>query len=260
MSVGSSPPDTAVIVVEPGADQVVSCSGRAFPLGALENLTPLQDLPEVEAAIDEFLSSGEGDFWPQDGWHVVDVSETALLAIILQSEAQVRQDAEERGVGATFDDGFGDGIDDTISLSLQSVDFVEGSWRWSGSSSGEDCVLETLLPEGFGRVEWELESEAPAPNAASTTLNLSATEQDCVSGQAMGERLQPAWVTETETTVFITLAAIPPEGDAFDCPGNPSQSVTVELASPLGDREVVDGQQTAGRLSDYVGETFGLGP
>ncbi len=240
-----------------GDSDIVVCSNTALPINALNDLEPLTSRPEIEAAVNVFLESGEGNFWAQEGWQVVTISDTEVYVIVLQTEAQIKQDAEDRDVEVFFDDGFGDGIDDTINFSAHNVEFADGQWRWAGSVSGEDCELETVVPEGLNRVEWELDPSAPL-DATSATINLLATERECASGQAMGDRLLPPTVVETDDAVLISMLATPPPGDAFTCQGNPSQPVSIELSAPLGDREVVDGTTTAGRLSDYVGDVFGL--
>ncbi len=247
---GASSPDGEIVV----------CAGTEIPLGALDFLEPMSSRPEVQAAVGEFLESGEGAFWPQDGWQVATISDTEVYVMILQTEAQVRQDAEARQVDVMFDEGFGDGVDDTIMFSAHNVELADGQWRWAGSVSGEDCVLESTIPEGMNHVEWMLDPEAPAPTPDSVTVNLLATERECVSGQSMGDRLQAPTVVETEDAVLISMLAEPPDGDAFDCPGNPPQVVVVDLPSPLGGRQLLEGATTAGRISDYVGDAFGIAP
>lgn len=67
----------------------------------------------------------------------------------------------------------------------------------------------------------------------------------------MGDRLQPPQVLITNTTVYLVLAATNPLG-AQDCPGNPEESMIVELGEPLGSRPIVDARTAAGVLSDYL--------
>ena len=227
-------------------------------MSALQDLEPLESRPEVDEAVNEFLQSGEGGFWPQDGWQVVTISNSEVYVIVLQTEEQAREDAEARDLEVSFDQGFGDGIDDSILFSAQNVELTEGSWRWAGSVSGEGCELESVLPSNLNRVEWILDPASPDPISDSTTVNLLATERECASGQPMGDRLLPPTVVETDEAVLITMAATPPPGDAFTCQGNPSQPVTVNLASALGDRELLEGSTTAGRISDYVSQAFDL--
>lgn len=243
----------------PAGPDSVMCRGWVFPLNALDDLVPLESRPEIDAVVRSFLDSEEGAFWAQEGWQVVTVSDTEALVVVLQTEAQIREELESNErLGVSFDAGFGDGVDDTIQMSLQSAELVDGTWEWDGSSSGEDCELETPVPKGLNRVEWELNPDAPAPGPESTSIDLLATERDCVSGEAMGDRFRDPVVLETDTAVLISMTATPPSGDSVTCPGNPSRPVTIELATPLGDRELRDGSMTAGRISEYVGEIFGI--
>jgi len=241
------------------ADDLVTCRGRPLTLSSLDRIEPLSDRPEIADAIASFLESGEGAFGPKDDLQVIPVSESSALAVVLQTEAQVREQLEQVE-GVTVDEGFGDGVDDDrITLSIQAVELRDGAWTWAGSSTGEDCVLETPPPQGVNRVEWEIDVDAAPLTPESTSVQLLATEVECVSGEAMGDRFNEPVVIETDAQVLITLTATRPDGDSFDCPGNPYENVTIDLASPLGDRELRDGSQTAGRLSDYIGPVFGIG-
>mgnify|MGYP006924550998 CR=1 FL=1 len=239
------------------SEELVVCSGTELPLSALQDLEPLEARPEIEEVVNEFLESDEGDFRPQAGWQVVTISDSEVYVIVLQTEQQVLEDAEARDLEVSFDQGFGDGIDDSIQFSAQSVKLSDETWRWVGSVSGEDCELEVVPPD-VNRVKWVLDPSFPAPTADSTTLNLLATERECASGQPMDDRLLPPTVVEDDEAVLITMTATPPSGDAFTCPYNPAQLVAITLASPLGDRELLDGSTTAGRISDYVGQAFDL--
>jgi hypothetical protein len=57
----------------------------------------------------------------------------------------------------------------------------------------------------------------------------------------MGARLQAPRITYGQDAVLVVFAARPLEGDAFDCQGNPSMRVVVQLREPLGDRQLLDG-------------------
>lgn len=251
---------SGLINLSPGDDDLVVCAGIQLPLRALQALEPMSSRPEVAAAVNSFLESGEGDFWPQESWQIVTISETEVYVIVVQTEAQVLQNVEDRELEVFFDDGFGDGTDDSIMFSAHDVELVDGTWRWAGSVSGEDCELETVVPAGLNRVEWELDPDSPVPTADSTSLNLWATERECAGGQPMGDRLLAPTVVETNDAILIAMAATRAPGEAFTCQGNPPQLITVDLSSPLGNRELLEGSTTAGRLSDHVGEAFGLLP
>lgn len=239
----------------PVAGDVVTCSGWPLTINSLETIEPLDNRPEIVEAVSPFLESEEGAFWPQDGWQVITVSETEALVVVLQTEAQVR--AQLEGIdGVQVDESFGDG--DPLTLSLQSAELRDDTWQWTGSSVGEDCELETPVPEGVHRVDWEIDPAASALTPTSTSIDLLANERECVSGEPMGDRFRAPMVIETDTAVLITMTATPPEADFFTCPGNPSQPVTITLASPLGEREILEGSTTIGRLSDFIGDAFNL--
>lgn len=138
------------------------------------------------------------------------------------------------------------------SIGFQTVVLVDGEWRWSGSQLGEACPLEARLPDGLNRVNWRIDPEFGL-DPESTTIHLLATERECASGQAMGDRLRSPHTAITDGEVRITLAADPPPGDSHDCPSNPEQSVTIELGMPLGNRAVVDGLVVLGDLADLIG-------
>ncbi len=123
-------------------------------------------------------------------------------------------------------------------------------WIYSGYSSGRMCDVRLPLPDGLSAVEWVVDPAAPL-DRSTAEINVLATEVSCASGQEMGERLLQPDVVETEDAVLISFAAIALVGEA-DCPGNPSTPVTIELAAPVGDREVREGL-ILGPLSAWFG-------
>jgi hypothetical protein len=56
----------------------------------------------------------------------------------------------------------------------------------------------------------------------------------------MGARLQPPSITFGPDAVLVVFAARPLAGDVFDCQGNPSTRVVVQLREPLGERKLLD--------------------
>lgn len=208
-------------------DLMVGCpSGPTFPVSALGSVEPLVGTghEEIEAAVAPFLESAEGDHWPQAGeWQVLHETDEQVILVYLSAPT----------------------------IGFQTVSFVDGAWRWSGSSLGEDCPLEARLPEGLNRVRWELDP-AFEVGPESTTLHLLASEWECASGQPMGDRFRAPHVVITGTEVRITMAADPPAGDQ-NCPSNPQETVEIDLGIPLGDRTVVDGLSVLGDLFDLLG-------
>ena len=112
-------------------------------------------------------------------------------------------------------------------------------WIWAGSGGGE-CLPVVELPEGLGEATWSLDPSFPAPQPGHTELHLLVTEMNCTGATPIGDRLVGPEVRESADAVAIAVAVVPLEGTFFNCPGNPSLAVTVELAEPLGDRTLTD--------------------
>ena len=229
-SCGTDPEDTSA-GLEPGQADVdsdgvrVGCpNGPFFPSASLDTLPPLiQDssVPDVAEAIAPFLESGEGDFWPQEGWRVLEAVEDERVQLVHPGSPETR------------------------AVAFMSADWTGDAWRWSGSSIPNDCVLviEPAADDGVV-VDWVVDPDAAPLGPDTTTLVLQATERGCASGQPMGDRLNEPGITLTDDAVLILLTAQPPEGDAQDCPGNPSQRVEIDLTEPLGQRELRDARAT----------------
>lgn len=216
----------------PGEVELGCPSGPTFPATALGTIRPLTGagLDEIEVAIGTFLDGDEGQFWPQDDWLILHQTDDSVLLM-----------HHQRG------DGGG-----ASSFAFQTVERVDGEWKWAGSSSGGPCPLRTTIPEGLNAVEWRIDPAAAPLTPGSTTIELLATERECVSGQAMGERLLGPEIVTTANAVLIAFAAEPPPGEFQECPGNPEQAVVVELDEPLGERVISDGLAQAGNLEDFL--------
>ena len=211
---GSFPPDTEV-----------ECNGTGFDLGDLSSTRSLDEIdPDLLGVLDGWLTSGEGEFWVQEGWR---------LLFENQNEAQF-VNASDAGV------------------SFVGAELGPNGWIWAGASSGESCDVTRVLPEGLSAVEWEIDPSTGRPGADATEVEFLATENSCASGQAMGERLLGPDVVETDDQVLVVVAAIALPGTQ-ECPGNPSTPVTIELAAPLGDREIVDGSRV-GPLAELLAD------
>lgn len=235
----TSPPPEVVssggldIIVPPGedgslpADLWIGCwAGPYFQVSDLSDVEPLDagDPGGVAEAIGPFLSSGEGEFWPQDDWLIL------------------RDTADEVLLVARVSDG----------LAFMNVSRVDGDWTWAGSQMGGPCPLHYAVPEGLNAVDWVLAPSSLPLDPGATSLEVLATERQCVSGQAMGDRLLEPQVVMTADEVRVVLATEPPPGASFECPGNPETPVTVMLPQPLGDREVVEGYEIGLDLEDYL--------
>lgn len=208
------------------ADLLVSCGGETFPFGALDAIAPVpaDDPGSLLAAIEPFLASEEGQFWPQDGWHTLHEgsSEATLVA---------------RTPGG---------------LAFMSLSRSGTSWAWSGSSVGEGCDLAVATPGDVNDVDWRLDPAAPVPGPESTELRLLLTERQCVSGGAIGDRLLGPEVVMTEEAVYVAFAAKPPPGDYHTCPGNPDLALVVTLPQPLGSRALIEGTSLGASLEDLI--------
>lgn len=236
---GGEPPvnsgDELRVIVVPDGDGglppnvMVGCrAGPVFPAAELDEVPPVDEAesPDLAIAMQSFLGGAEGRFWPQDGWRVLHETEQTMLI--------VHHDPATGGI------------------SFMDLERRDGSWSWAGSSSGGPCPLQTTLPEGLGVVEWRVDPSGRELNAETTVIPVLATELGCASGQPMGQRLLGPEVVMTDSQVLIAFAALPPPGTVQNCQGNPEQPVTVVLAEPLGDRQVVDGLATGLDLADFL--------
>jgi hypothetical protein len=209
-------------------DLIVTCpSGPSFPISALDDIADIgaDDPDGFLAAIETFLNSEEGVFWPQESW-------------------QLLYQGPQEAILATPYEG---------SLAYMFLDRVGDEWVWSGSSiSGSPCELQYAVPADFNTVEWRLDPSIPEPGPNDTELHVLLTERECVSGQEIGDRLVGPQIVLTEADVRIVFAAEPPPGDAFNCQGNPETPYTVELPEPLGDREIIEAMGIGISLEDYL--------
>jgi|GEM_PF-6325826 len=206
-------------------DQPLACKGAPVSMEFLTEL-PIADgnFPGMISAIQPFLESEEGVLWDIVGdWRV----------------AHADEDFHEIPQATLV---AGDGIN----FSWMFLELVGGEWRWRGSSSGGDCELHVVL-NGANTVEWDVITSSPE----SAVIEVSASERECVSGQAMGERLRQPVVTLTADFAYILLSADKPDGDFHNCQGNPSVELAIDLGEPLGDREVRNTQKSMGWFSEY---------
>lgn len=209
-------------------DLVVTCrSAGYFPLGALERIEPLDEANHegVAEAIEPFLSSGEGAFWPQEGWQILHLTEEEGLLV-----------AKQQG-----------------DLSFMSISNDGSGWQWAGSSAvGTDCPIEFAYPDSVSPVGWTLDPSGTSMTAESTEIEVILNEVPCTDGREIGDRLLPPEIVMTETQIFMAFAAEPPPGDFFTCPSNPDTPYVVELPAPLGDRTLMFGVELGIDLADYV--------
>lgn len=209
-------------------DLPVTCSSGVFPIGALDNIRPLEDADPggVAQAIAPFLEGEEGRFWPQEGWQILHETEDRVYLIALT---------------------------DMGTLAHMDVTSGASGWTWAGASlDGDPCELQFVVPEELNTVDWRINPEGEPIDASTTDIGVILTERPCVDGREIGDRLLGPEIVMTETQVFIAFAAERPEGDAFTCPGNPDLSYVVELPEPIGDRELMEGLKIGIALEDYL--------
>jgi len=228
-----SPTELDVIVLpdEEGRypdDLLVGCSGGpAFPMSVLDE-TPLfdgEELPLVDAALQEFLADEEGQFWPQNGWQILYETESFYMLTYLH---------EGRG-----------------SVEFVGLELENGEWGLGFLGGTGSCDLKVTVPEGLTTASWYLDPEGEPLTPESTSIQVLVTEHACADGEPVGDRLVGPEVVMTDTEVKIAFAATPQSG-FFTCPVNLPQAEVVELPEPLGDRAVVDGYDLGLRLAGFL--------
>lgn len=121
--------------------------------------------------------------------------------------------------------------------------FAQARFEWQGGGwkivGWGDCRPQIVL-DGMSLATWVLDPALPSPGPETTEIGALVTEQACTGAEPMGPRLQAPRITYMDDAVLVVFAAVPLEGDAFECPGNPSMRVVFELREPLGDRRLLD--------------------
>lgn len=209
------------------ADTLVTCgSAIPFPLSTLDDPVMLEGLGDdaLVAALADWRTNFEGRHLPEKGWFVLTYDDR---------QAEIVATTGRGGVAFVAFEASTDG------------------WEWAGSAEPGKCGLRVALPEGFGEVDWRLDRRHGEPQPGDTTIHVRASERDCASGEAMGDRLLGPEIVETDDAVLISFAAIAQYTDQ-ECPDNPWAPVDVRLSEPLGDRALRDGL-VVGDLARLVG-------
>lgn len=200
----------------------LECNGARVSLEFLlpgESITLEEAIPEAVPALAEFLANEEGQFWPQDGWVVVDFQERSVT------------------IASPADDG----------IALMALRNDGNGWAWDSSSVGEDCDIAIVLDDA-NAVAWTVTDSTPE----SSSVTVSATEIECVGGEPMSDRLRDPLVALTPDIAYILLSADRPDSERNACPGNPSTEVVIELDEPLGSRTIQDARTPLGKISQYL--------
>jgi hypothetical protein len=208
-----------------GAELRLTCGGsNSFPRAALDDPVPVEDSdhPAALAALSLFEEEGDDDGLGMELSSMFGDDPQLYVLDIGDDEAQFATIEASGFPGANV-----------------RVDRVEGDlWRATGFGGGCNN-LSVAYPDGLNQVEINLDPDNP-PTPEQTDIALLVTERACASGQPMGDRLlEPQVIEEADRVVLVFAAAVKPGG--AECPGNPSTSVTVTLAEPLGSRELLDG-------------------
>ena len=94
---------------------------------------------------------------------------------------------------------------------------------------------------GRGAAMWAF-SKGFTPTPAATVLKVEVSWRGCAGGAPVKDP-QPV-VSYSTSQVTLTVWGVPPDGNAFNCQGNPTTTLTVPLTEQLGDRTVVQGATT----------------
>ena len=203
------------VIPSPGVeDPLVTCRGiRAVRYSQLVDPPSIDEVdhPAVDALRAELRDPG-GAPMPRGDWVVINIGD------------------DQAAFAALTPDEFG----------YARFERSGGEWKWDGSGWGRPCKPTLVLPSRLERVEVRVDPDSPL-SPDSMTIDLLVTEAGCASGREMGRALRGPQVVETETSVLVGFAVVPPLALSVDCPANPCTRVTVELSRPLGRRTIYDG-------------------
>jgi hypothetical protein len=124
---------------------------------------------------------------------------------------------------------------DLISVVKHQVD-GSGPLVWH-LRSDTSCSLQRAL-DGLSETHVALHPDHPPPEPGSTQIHLWAIENRCAGHVPSADRVRLVQLVETETTVEVIVGMESSEGGV--CAGNIPAPLVIELAEPLGDRELID--------------------
>lgn len=215
--------------IDPNDDRAVTCATiEGVPLGALASVEPLAAHPDVADGIATWLTGDPSGYWEREWWVVHRTDDEVHLAAV-----------DDQG--------------------LHLLRFVPAGdeWAWDDfatADQGGRCVLQFTRPPTDSVVEFRVLESDPT----SDTIVVRASERNCASGQAMGDRFNEPVVELTPTEARIRLSAT--AMTEADCPTNPSTTVEIVLTEPLGDRTIVDGFIVGVDLSNHLTSLFQADP
>lgn len=219
----TAPTDTGPLVVVDGEVQVGCGGSTSWSPSTMETgLEGVVDPDEVTAALEKLLEVAPMDapLALQEGG--VDDSDWFVLAA---DDQQVTV-----ATGAWTIDGPGEHAS-TVSLERTADGLDLGGWG--------DCNLAPTLDEASS---WVVVSHPAAGSVDrdTATPTVGVSERECTGARDPSAYLHEPYVVETDETVTVYWTTESPDG-MNTCQGNPPTDRTLELAEPLGDRELLDG-------------------
>jgi len=137
---------------------------------------------------------------------------------------------------------------------LAPVPGAEGSWHYASVGRDGDvwkvngwggCPLQPEVGPGLGIASFRVAPDVELDRTA-TEIPVLVTERACNSGEDARGRVVVEAIDEGEHHVIVTIA-VRPRGGGQDCPSNPETPFLLELPSPLGDRDLLDGSSVPPR-------------
>lgn len=208
---------------------IVDCGGSIYEASAVADAPDASTLPAGPAgAVDD---AGEPAFDPAQGWRVVQ-----------QSDDQVEL-LRELGEPISLGDG------DVRTHESRILERITGSTNvpdgtWLLTSAGPCAQRLVDGSDDLSAADLTL-ARQPGPDA--TILELLVHERACASGQSAEGRIHLLEMTETDDQIRLRIAVRPRDGDQ-SCQGNPPTPLMIELARPVGQREIVDGSVVPARI------------
>ena len=189
-----------------------------MPADVLEDPTPATELgPDGLAALKGIEVPDDLDLTT---WWIVTETDARLVLL--------------RPLAAPQDLGAGD-VPTHELLAIEKVDAPNvppPGWMLTRSTT---CAI--AVP-GAGSASVTLDPQA-MPDPAAASVALLVTERACASGQLATDRVRVAGLIETDVAVEVVVVVDPMVGGAT-CQGNPPTPFVLELATPLGERVLLD--------------------
>ncbi len=137
---------------------------------------------------------------------------------------------------------------------LAPVPGAEGSWHYASVGRDGDgwdvdgwggCPLQPDVGPGLGIASFRVAPDVELDPTA-TAISVLVTERACNSGEDARGRIVVASIDEDDDAVTVVIAVRPRLGGQ-ECPSNPETPFLLELAEPLGDRDLLDGSSVPPR-------------